>query len=232
MSFTSRLASRTALLLCMGTAASAQDAWNFAFKMGGGPLQGQASATLGDAGYSFVGAPEASTKMGGGNLVLDLGYRFFPGDYVVVSQYPAASSYNLTNLAVGTVFSDASQVDKGEGRGWQVTAAYRSAAWTEGLSWQVGLRLGFNRIETTSTGGRRTFRVDQSGANKVLTQTAQDAIADERSKNSTSFGPLAGLHYAFGARYSLEFNGFGVRLDNGGGAKNGYATEVVFGIRF
>lgn len=227
MSLVSRLASRTALLLCLGTALQAQDSWNLSFKMGGGPLNGDARKLTGDAGFTYSGTFEMDRKLGSdSSMVFGLGYRWFPGDFVNVAFIPATLP---TRATVGTYY-ESSQVDKAEGGGVQLSALYRKEAFMEGMYWQGGLLLGFNRLQTTSTGTRLTILV--TTANTAGSITAVDAIKDQDTKRTTAFGPVLGLGYRFGERYAVEANAYMTKLATSASSKSGAGVELVFGVRF
>ena len=227
MSLISRLASRTALLLCLGTAVQAQDPLGLSFKMGGGPINGGVRKLTGDAGFTYSATFEMDWKLSAKSaMVIDLGYRWFPGDYKNISFIPATLP---SRAAVGTYY-ESSQVDKAEGGGFQLGAMYRVDAFTEGMYVQGGLIVGFNRLQTTSTGTRLTITVTTApGAGTV---TAVDAIKDQDTKTTTSIGPVIGLGYRFGDRYTFEANAFTSKLATSASSKSGAGIEVVFGVRF
>ena len=224
MSLISRLASRTALLLCLGTAVQAQDSLGLSFKMGGGPINGGVRRLTGDAGFTYTATFEMDWKLSAKSaMVFDLGYRWFPGDYKNISFIPG------TFATVGT-YDVSSQVDKAEGGGFQLGALYRMDAFTEGMYVQGGLILGFNRLQTTSTGTRATIVV--TTANTAGTATSVTAIKAQDTKTTTSIGPVIGLGYRFGERYCLEANAYTSKLATSASSKSGAGIEVIFGVRF
>ena len=227
MSFISRLASRTALLLCLSPMLQAQDPWGMSFKMGGGPLGGEITNLTGNSGFSYTGVFEVDWKLGAqSSVVFDLGYRWFPGDFKNISFIPGTLP---TRATVGTYY-ESSQVDKAEGGGFQLGAMYRMDAFTEGMYVQGGLRLGFNRLQTTSTGTRLTITVTTAAT--AGTVTAVDAIKDQETKTTTSIGPVIGLGYRFGERYVVEANAYTTKLATSASSKSGTGIDIAFGVRF
>ncbi len=226
MSLVSRLTSRTALLLCLGTALSAQDAMTFQFKMGGGPLSGQVRKVTGDAGYSFSGTFELNQKLSSESaLVYGLGYRAFPGDFQNLSFIPNPRP----NQPVG-LYTYESRVRKGEASGFHLSAMYRKDMFMEGMYLQGGLVLGFYKSTTTDTGTRLTVNVTTANTSGTVTKT--ETINSRVNETATSLGLTGGLGFRFNDRYTLELNLIQSSLEGVIGKKSGIAAEVAFGVRF
>lgn len=217
----------TALILMIGTAAVAQDAWSYTLKMSGGPTFGGLVGVLGKAGYQFGGDFEAAYRYTKDTrIVVGLGFRSFPGDFAVLSSIPY--SYAATNVNP-TVYE--SRVRKPEGQGFQLTGLFRGylPKW-EGLYWQGGLRIGSNKFTQTDTG---TQLVTDGRASTVTGNVlAVNTIAEIREQTTLSIGPMAGVGYEFGD-FTLELNLWLASMESPAlGKKGGLASELAFGFRF
>ena len=216
-----------ALILMIGTANLAQDAWTYTLKMSGGPTSGGLMGVLGRAGYQFGGDFEAAYRYTkDARIVVGLGFRAFPGDFQVLSSIPF--TYAATNVNP-TVYE--SRVRKPEGQGFQLTGLYRGylPRW-EGVYWQGGLRIGANRFTQTDTG---TQLVTDGRASTVSGNVlAVNTIAEVREQSTLSIGPMAGVGYEFGD-FTLELNLWMASMDSPAlGKKSGLATELAVGFRF
>jgi hypothetical protein len=213
---------RYSLLSCaLGVGLSAQTSpWDGSFKIQMGYLDGNAAKVLNNKETlnTFGFAGEVTYRLDKSSvLAFDLGYRFFPGTANTMSYIPATLVANSTYTAL---------VRKDEAKGFQASALYRRAAFTEGMSWQAGLRLGRYQVTETDTGSTVT-----TGATPAVTRI--DTIATVTEKNTFNVGVLAGLHYQFTDQYSGELNAFTTGIESPtSGKKNGLVVELGFGIRF
>lgn len=227
MASLSRLTRIAGLGLALSCGLAAGDDNGFAFKMGGGPLDGSARQLLGDAGYNFGASLEHSWQLkNGASIVGGFGIRFMPGDFRVVSSIPST----LPSRATPGTYYAVGQVDKGEARSFNVSAVYRHSAFTEDMYWHGGLILSSSKTEITSTGTRLT--IVTTAPNTAGSVTASTAIATTDSKNATSLNFTGGLGYRFGERYALEFNAFTTRLETSTTKKSGLGTSLDFSVRF
>lgn len=212
--------------LCGGL--NAQSAkWDASFKFFGGGTTGGAKDLIG-ATVNFGGGVEGTYKLDqGGSLVFDLGYRFFPGGNSIQSfiNLPTA-----TAATIGRQYTGETRDRKVDGSSWQVSALYRRDAFTEGMYWQGGLRIGFNKAKQTDTGAASSYTQTTATA---WTVTATNAIDSVVEKKTTSIGLLGGIGYRFNNQYSGELNVFQTRFEGASaGKQNGAVVELAFGVRF
>lgn len=227
MSRLSTLTKLVSLSLVLGSSLLAQESkWEPSFKLFGGYLIGAASDdVLGKNPVNFGAGVEAAYKLDkNASLVLDLGYRFYPGDTQFVSyfQLPATGT-------VGQVVSGESRVRKTQIDGFQASALYRRDAFMDGMFWQAGLRLGFNKAKQTDTGSASSYTRGATTWN-VTSVSAIDSVVE---KKKTSIGLLAGLGYRFNDRYTGGLNVYTAQFEDPTiGKKSGTVAEFDFGIRF
>lgn len=233
MAILSRLTRIAALGLAVASGLAAQDSLNYAFKMGGGPLDGSARTMLGDAGFSFGADFEISKAMGKDSaMVYSLGYRNFPGDNMLLSFIPtsvAATGKNPTTYETRNRLT--------EGGGFFLGALYRQDMFMDGMYLQGGIKLGRVKVSDTDTG---TQLVTDGTAISNTNVTTPDshilairAIASKTEKASMSFSLTAGAGYRITDRYSLELNLSTLRLTGpAAGGKFGVAADFAFSVRF
>jgi len=214
------------LALCVGLSAQA-DRWGGSFKVFGGATDGGAKDLMG-ATVNFGGGVEGTYALDkDASLVFDLGYRFFPGSNAIQSYItlPTATAANI-----GRVYTGETRDRKVDGSSWQVSALYRRNAFTEGMYWQGGLRLGFNKTKQTDTGAASSYTQTSATAWTVTATRAIDSV-DERK--NTSIGLLGGIGYRFNDQYSGELNVFQTHFETAAaGKKGGTVAELAFGVRF
>lgn len=210
------------LTLAVSTGLAAQEGWEGALKIGGGPTTGGAKTVTGNAGFSFAPTLEFTYHYNKTSAVaLGMGYRFFPGDIYTVSSIPTPQVAGQTYEA---------RLRKPDAKGFELSALYRHS-FNEDLYVQGGLRLGLYKVNFRDTGSRITYgTVPPSTA---VVPTAIVTIMDDRDKKTTSFGLLAGMGYRLTENFSVEANVFTVRLGDPLGITNtSLASELSFGIRF
>lgn len=213
--------------LALASGLAAQDNTGFAFRMGGGPVDGGVRKMLGDAGYSFAGSFEYAWKLQSDSaLVATAGFRFYPGDFKTVSYIPST----LPVRATPGTYHERAQVDKGEAQSVELSALYRKDAFSEGMYWQAGLVLSVNKVEMTSTGTDLT--IVTTAPNTAGSVTAATTIADRTSKSAAALNVTGGVGMRFGARYALEANAFTTRLESSTVKKSGFGTDLTFSVRF
>ena len=212
-----------------GVAASAQDHWSLAFKMGGGQTFQDAKTFTGNAGYAWGGDFELGYRLSKDTqMVYTLGYRFFPGDFQQVSLAPATLP---VQTAAGAYTLD-TRIRKAELEGFQLGVLYRENLTFEGYYWQAGLRVGINRAKVVDTG--TSFTQTVTTANTAGSITKLQVINSQQEKKTFSPGVVVGLGYRFTDTYSLEANAYTLRAANpvSGNLLTGSAYELIFGIRF
>jgi hypothetical protein len=153
-----------------------------------------------------------------------LGYRFFPGDTQFVSyfQLPATGT-------VGQIISGETRVRKTQIDGFQASALYRRDTFVDGMFWQAGLRIGFNKAKQTDTGSAASY----TRGTTSWTVTSVSAIDSVVEKKKTSIGLLAGLGYRFNDRYIGGLNLYTAQFEGpDAGKKSGIVAELDLGIRF
>jgi hypothetical protein len=201
----------------MLTAGLSAQQWGTGFKFGGGPLRGRMSEDLGSAGFTFGGAFEVTRSLAkGSDLVFDLGYQSFPGDYktmsFIPSPIPAAGTYEA-------------RVRKSSADGFFLNALYRSDFGLEDIYFQAGLRFARTKYSQTDTGSSLTYSTP-------TTLTRVDTIADNQERQKYSVGGVFGAGYHLTERYSLEANLFTTQMDTTVGTSSGWAAELLFRVKF
>ena len=218
--------------LCAGLSAQV-DRWDASFKFYGGGTIGGAKDLFNTTG-NFGGGAEGTYKLdGSGSLVFDLGYRFFPGTNSIQS-YITLPALTATSPA-GMLYSGETRDRKTDGSGWQASALYRRNAFTGGMYWQAGLRIGFNKTKQTDTGAASSYITTKTPATApaVWTVTATSAINSVEENKTTSIGLLGGIGYRFNDQYSGELNVFQTKFEAAAaGKQNGAVVELAFGVRF
>lgn len=242
-----RLTSLTKLLvlpLVLGGTLSAQEAkWTPSFKFFAGSVMGATKdlflppAATGSVAPSFGGGVEVAYKLDGQSaMVFDLGFRFVPGDNGIMSYIELPNTRKTPDWVVGDTYAAETRNRKIDGQSWQASALYRRNAFTEGMFWQAGLRLGINKTTQTDTGASTLYTATAVSATTFLptwSTTRTTAIASIDDKKTTSIGLLAGLGYKFDERYSGELNAFQTKFEGAAaGKKSGTVVELAFGIRF
>ena len=248
MSRLSTLTKLVTLSLTLGTSLIAQDSkWVPAFKFFAGSTMGGAkelflpSNTSGSVAPNFGGAIELAYKLDGRSaLVFDLGLRYTPGDNGIQSfLINPPTTAKTPAWVIGDTYASEARARKIDGQGWQASALYRHDAFMDGLFWQAGLRIGFNKTTQTDTGSSAIYTVT---AVSILPATlgvptwstpVATAIASVDEKKTTAIGILAGLGYRFDERYSGELNAYQTKFEGAAaGKKSGTVVELAFGVRF
>jgi hypothetical protein len=214
-----------ALALVLGApAALAQD---FGVKINAGSVTGSAKDITGGSG-SFGLMGEAIFKVGPGSVVAQLGYRFYPGKFKTLSLMPAALPATGVNPSTFET-----RIRKAEVEGFELGGLYRMNAFTEGLYFQGGLRIGLNKTSETDTGTQIVTNGGAVGSGSNTNVLAVNTIADVKQKKQTAVGLLAGAGYQFTEKYSGEVNLYSTKFGSSyGAAKSGLGIEVSLGIRF
>lgn len=220
---------RIALLscaLCAGLQAQT-GSWDGSFKFFGGALSGGAKDLVNSTG-NFGGGVEATYALDkDSRLAFDLGYRFFPGANAMVSYITLPTA---TAATIGQKYSGETRDRKVDGGSWQVSALYRRNAFTEGMYWQAGLRLGINKTKQTDTGAASSYTQTSATAWTVTATAPIDSVVE---KKTTAIGVLGGVGYRFNDQYSGELNVFQTKFEAAtAGKQNGTVVELAFGIRF
>lgn len=233
MTSLTRITRLASLALALACGLSAEDGIGYAFKMGGGPLNGSAKSLFGEAGFSFGADFEISQPMGKeAALVYSLGYRNFPGDNVLLSFIPTAVTATGVNP---TYYETRNRLT--EGGGFFIGAAYRKDVWVDGFYLQGGLKVGRVKVSDTDTGTRITTNGTAISNTNVTTPTsailAITAIASKVETSSTSLGVSFGAGYRITDRYSVEVNLTTVNLKGpAAGSKSGVTSDFSFSVRF
>lgn len=227
----SRLSAIFILLMGAGSALNAQEPLRFAFKMGGGPVDGSVRKLFGDAGFTFGADFEAVQSLGSGaGLVYGLGYRALPGDNRLLSFIPTSVPATGVNP---TVYETRNRLTEGES--WGVYMLYRRDLWTEGFYLQGGLKAARTKVSDTDTGtamvtnGAAITNTNAASVNILAIR----AISSKTDVNSTSVGLTLGAGYRLLDRYALELNLTQLSAESPlTSAKSGYSAEIAFSIRF
>ncbi len=216
-----RLTTILSLLLAAGSALSAQETLTYAFKMGGGPVDGSVRKLYGDAGFTFGADFEIVQPLAKGRAVVyNIGYRALPGDNRLLSFIPG------TLPAGPTSFETRNRLTEGES--WGVTALYRMDVWMDDFYVQGGLKAARTKVSETDTG----TTLGTTGASPQVI-TSITAIASKREVTSTSIGLVVGAGYRFTERYSLELNLTQLSAESAAtSSKSGLSAELSFAIRF
>ena len=224
---------RVGALLAAAASLSAQAPGSFTFKMGGGPLGGQAKGVFGNAGYTVGADLEYTTKFGSDSrLVYGFGYRYLPGDNDLLSFIP----FSIAATNVNPSYYE-TRNRKAEGQTFHIAALYRQDAWLDGVYWQGGLRLGRTRVKSVDTGTRITTNGQAISNTTTTTPSANilaiDSIATNESKASTAITPVLGVGYRFGDKYALELNAANVTVSTPKvSSKSGLSFELSFSVTF
>ena len=207
--------------------AAGQAEWRPAFGFHVGAITGGAKDLVGSR-LSFGGAFELDYQLSKGtSLVFDVGYRWYPGDFVNVSFIPTP----LPIRAAAGTYYESTRVRKTDGQGMHLTALYRKAIAEGDWYWQAGLRVARNKTTETTTGTRLTITVATAGT--AGSATAVGTILTQLNTTKTSFGPVVGAGFRFMDRYSLELNLSTLQMESpASGSKSGVGADISFGIRF
>lgn len=235
----STLTKLLALPLALSAALGAQESkWTPSFKFQAGSMMGDAKdlfvppGTSGSVAPLFGGGIEVAYALSKDSaLVMDLGFRFAPGDNAIVSYIDLPTS----GYTVGQTFTGTAQATKIDGQGWQVSAFYRRDAFVEGLYFQAGLRVGLNKTKQTDTGATTLYTVSAVSGTGVPTWavTSTQAIASAVEKKVVAVSPAIGAGYRFNERYSGELNVFQTSFETAAtGKKSGIVIDLAFGVRF
>lgn len=227
-----RMTKLLSLVVATGLSLCAQTSpWDACFKVFGGRADGAVKNDLGMGNNFGAGAEVTYSLKKDTALVFDLGYRFFPGSTSVVSDIPktvAATGVNPTYYET--------RLRKTAVEGFQASALFRQDAFTEGMYWQAGLRMGLNRAKLTDTGTRMstdgTAIADMGSVSNTHILTV-NTIADVKEKKTVAIGLLAGLGMRFNDRFSGEVNVFQTKAESTAvGKKSGLVAEIAVGVRF
>lgn len=215
------------LALCVGLQAQSAK-WDGSFKVFGGATTGGVKDNLIQSTPNFGGGVEATYALDKDSaLVFDLGFRFFPGTNSMQSFIVLPTA---TAATIGRIYSGETRDRKVDGTSWQASALYRRNAFTEGMYWQAGLRIGFNKAKQTDTGAASSYTQTSATA---WTVTATRAIDSVDEKKTTAIGLLGGIGYHFTDMYSGELNVFQTKFEGAAaGKQNGTVVELAFGVRF
>ncbi len=205
------------LALCVGLHAQSAK-WDGSFKVFGGATTGGVKDNLIQSTQNFGGGVEGTYALDKDSaLVFDLGFRFYPGTNAMQSFIVLPTA---TAATIGRIYTGETRDRKVDGTSWQASALYRRNAFTEGMYWQAGLRLGFNKTKQTDTGST------VATGNPV-------AIDSVDEKKTTAIGLLGGIGYRFTDMYSGELNVFQTKFEGAAaGKQNGTVVELAFGVRF
>lgn len=230
------------LALCASLGAQ-ESKWTPSFKFSTGLVEGGAkklflpSNTSGSVAPIFGGAVEVAYQLDKQSaVVFDLGINFLPGDNGIVSYIELPTTARTPAWVVGDTYTAETRDRKVDGQSWQASALYRRDTPIEGLFWQAGLRIGFNKTTQRDTGASTVYRVTAVSGTGVPTFGAinsSSAIASVDEKKTTAIGLLAGLGYRFDERYSGAANVYQTKFEGAAaGKKSGTVFELSFGVRF
>jgi len=210
----------------------AQGGWSLGFNLGGGPTSGGLKQISQDAGYSFGASFEAVKPVSRrGALVASIGYQWLPGDNRLLSYIPKSAAATGVNP---TLYETRNR--KVETGGFQLAVAYRSEFPMEGLFWQAGLRLGFNRTIEKDGGSQVITNGNAIPDMAVVTNAnilAIRTIATDRQAKTVSIGPSLGAGYRFNDSQALTLGLSLVSAEGpSAGKKSGLVAELGFNLRF
>ena len=217
--------------------------WTPSFKFQVGSVMGNAkdlfvpAGSYGSVAPTFGAAVDVAYNLNQKSaLVFGLGLRFQPGDNGIVSYIELPATAKTPAWAVGNTYTGESRNRKADGQSYEASALYRRDFLAEGLFWQAGLRIGFNKATQIDTGSRATYTVSAVSGTGIPTwngTTTATAIASTVEKKTTSVGVLAGLGYRFNDRYSGELNAYQTKFEGASAGKlSGTVIELAFGVRF
>lgn len=233
------------LSLLLGSSLAAQESkWTPSYKFQVGSTMGGAkdlflpANTSGAVAPNFGGGVEVAYQLNKASaLVFDLGFRYTPGDNGITSFLVSPPATAKTPAwVIGDTYTSEARARKIDGQGWQASALYRHDAFMEGMFWQAGVRLGFNKTTQTDTGSSAVYTVTAVNVTTFVptwSTPVATAIASKVEKKTTALGLLAGLGYRFDDRYSGELNAYQTKFEGAtAGKRSGTVVELAVGVRF